>query len=121
MKNFETIDQYIASYPENVQEVLQKIRKTIKAAAPGAEEAMRYGIPTFRLNDQNLVHFGGFKTHIGFYPAPSGIEQFKKELAQYQAGKGTIQFPLNQSIPYDLVTQIVKFRVEENQKKISKS
>ncbi len=116
MKNFASIDEYISAYPAEVQVILQKLRQTIKAAAPDAVEAMKYGIPTFRLNNKNLVHFGGFKTHIGFFPAPSGIKQFENELKQYQTGKGTIQFPLNQPIPYDVVTKVVKFRVEENKK-----
>lgn len=110
-----TIDDYIAGYPAEVQEILQRMRKTIQAAAPDATEAMAYGIPTFRLNG-NLVHLGGYKKHIGFYPAPSGIEAFKNELSEYVAGKGSLQFPIDKPIPYQLVTKIVKYRVQENAK-----
>ena len=110
------IDEYIAGYPPDVQEILQKVRMTIRAAAPGAEEAMKYGIPTYTLKG-NLVHFGAFATHIGFYPDPRGIEQFKDELAPYQAGKGTLQFPLDKPIPYDLITRVVEFRVKDNLEK----
>jgi uncharacterized protein YdhG (YjbR/CyaY superfamily) len=113
MKNFDTIDAYIGDYPENIQAILQKIRQTIKKAAPQAEEAIRYGLPTFRLNG-NLVHFGGFKNHIGFYPTPTGIEVFKKELAPYVTGKGTIQFTIDKPIPYELIEKIVRFRVKES-------
>lgn len=111
-----TIDQYIAAYPQDVQFSLQKVRETIQKAAPDAKEAMAYGIPTFRLNG-NLVHFGGYKKHIGFYPAPSGIDAFLEELAPYRAGKGTIQFPLSEPIPYALITKIVHYRVKENLQK----
>lgn len=92
------------------------IRKTIQKAAPEAKEAMRYGIPTFILNG-NLVHFAAFKTHIGFYPTPTGIEAFKKEIVKYQWAKGSVQFPLNKPIPYDLISKIVLFRIEEKSNK----
>jgi uncharacterized protein YdhG (YjbR/CyaY superfamily) len=107
------IDEYIAGFPENVQKVLEKIRMTIRKAAPQAEEIINYGIPTFTLNG-NLVHFAGFKNHIGFYPTPSGIEKFKDELSVYEGAKGSVQFPLDKPIPYGLITKIVKFRVKEN-------
>ena len=110
------IDEYIAGFPQDVQQVLEKIRATIRKAAPDAKEAINYGIPTFTLNG-NLVHFAAFKNHIGFYPAPSGIEQFKDELSAYELAKGSVQFPLNQKIPYGLITKIVKFRVKENLQK----
>ncbi len=113
-----TIDLYIANFPEDVQEILQKIRAIIKAAAPDAEEAIKYQIPTFVLNG-NLVHFAAFKSHIGFYPTPSGIEQFKKALSPYSSAKGSVQFPLDSTIPYALITRIVKFRVKENRQKPS--
>jgi uncharacterized protein YdhG (YjbR/CyaY superfamily) len=113
MKTYKDIDSYIASYPEEVQVILRKMRATIRAAAPKAEEAIRYGLPTFRLNGKNLVHFGGFKKHIGFYPTPSGTSTFQKELSKYKAGKGSIQFPLDQPMPWPLITKIVKFRVKE--------
>jgi uncharacterized protein YdhG (YjbR/CyaY superfamily) len=107
------IDEYIAAYPADVQHLLQIMRAAIHKAAPDAVEAMAYGIPTFKLNG-NLVHFGGYKNHIGFYPAPMGIEAFKEETAQYETGKGTLQFPIDQPLPLDLITRIVKFRVEKN-------
>jgi uncharacterized protein YdhG (YjbR/CyaY superfamily) len=110
------IDEFIAGYPEDFQKVLKKVRAAIKKAAPKAEETINYGIPTFTL-EGNLVHFSAFKKHIGFYPTPSGIEKFKKELSPYEAAKGSVKFPLDQPIPYDLITRIVKFRVEENLKK----
>ena len=111
-----TIDDYIRSSPENVRRILEEMRATIRDAAPGAEEAIRYGMPTFRLHGKNLVHFAAFAHHIGFYPIPSGIEAFKKELAPYKQGKGSVQFPLDQPMPYDLVKKIVIFRVTEMEK-----
>jgi len=114
-----TIDEYIAGYPTHVQQLLQTIRTTIHDAAPQAEEAIAYGIPTFKLNG-NLVHFGGYKNHIGFYPAPMGIEAFKEETAKYEAGKGTLQFPVDQPLPLELIKKIVKFRVEKNLAKVKK-
>jgi uncharacterized protein YdhG (YjbR/CyaY superfamily) len=108
-----TIDEFIANSPKEVQAILKKIRTTIKKAAPNAEETINYGIPTFTLKG-NLVHFAGFKSHIGFYPTPSGIEKFKKELSVYEGAKGSVKFPLDQPIPYDLIEKIVKFRVKEN-------
>ena len=110
------IDEYIADFPKDVQKLLQQLRSTIKKAAPNAEEKIAYGIPTFTLNG-NLVHFGAYKTHIGFYPAPSGLEAFEKELAPYVTGKGTAQFPLDKPLPLDLITQIVNFRVMKNLEK----
>ena len=111
-----TIDEYIAAFPADVQDILQKVRETIKTAAPQATEAISYGMPTFKLAG-NLVHFGAFKTHLGFYPIPSGLEQFKEELAQYKGGKGSVQFPFDQPMPYALITKIVEFRVTENLQK----
>ncbi|MCB0199836.1 MAG: DUF1801 domain-containing protein [Anaerolineae bacterium] len=108
-----TIDAYIAGFPPDVQNILQKIRQTIHKAVPEAQEKISYGMPTFTLKG-NLVHFGAFKTHIGFYPIPSGIEEFREELAVYKQGKGSVQFPLDQPIPYDLITRIVVFRAQEN-------
>ena len=110
------IDEYIAGFPKNVQEILQKIRKTIREAAPDAKEAISYQMPSFRL-EGNLVYFAAFKKHIGFYPIPSGIEEFKDELAVYEQGKGSVQFPLDRPMPLDLITRIVKFRVRENLRK----
>lgn len=110
------IDAYIASFPKDVQAILEKIRKTIRKSAPDAEEVMNYGIPTFTL-EGNLVHFAGFKNHIGFYPTPSGIEKFKKELSKYEGAKGSVKFPLDQPIPHELIGKIVTFRVKENLKR----
>ncbi len=107
-----SIDEYIAGFPPDVQEILQKIRMTIRKAAPGAEEAIKYQLPTFTLKG-NLVHFGAFKKHIGFYPTPTGTEKFRDELAAYEGAKGSVRFPLDKPIPYDLITEIVKFRVRE--------
>ena len=109
----QTIDEYIAGFPPEIQVILEKVRTTIRKAAPGAEETIKYQMPTFTLKG-NLVHFAAFKKHIGFYPVPTGIEKFKKELAVYEGGKGSIRFPLDQPIPYGLISRIVKFRVQEN-------
>lgn len=109
----ETIDAFIASYPSQIQDILQEVRKTIQLAAPNAVECINYGIPTFKLNG-NLVHFSGFKNHIGFYPGASGITHFADQLSDYKSAKGSVQFPLNQPIPYDLIKTIVQFRVKEN-------
>ena len=111
--SYQNVDEYIATFPADIQAILQQIRLTIHEAAPGAVEAISYQIPTFKQKG-NLVHFAAFKKHIGFYPASSGIEQFKDEAASYATSKGTLQFPLNQPIPYDLVRRIVIFRVQEN-------
>jgi uncharacterized protein YdhG (YjbR/CyaY superfamily) len=108
-----TIDEYISTYPPDVREILEKLRKTIHEAAPEAEEAMRYGIPTFRLNG-NLVHFAAFEHHIGFYPTPSAIVAFREELSPYKHAKGSVRFPLDEPIPYDLVRKIVEYRVKES-------
>jgi uncharacterized protein YdhG (YjbR/CyaY superfamily) len=109
----QSIDEYIAGFPPDLQEILEKIRLTIRQAAPKAEEAIKYQIPTFTLNG-NLVHFAAFKKHIGFYPTPTGTEKFKKELAAYESAKGSIKFPLDRPIPFGLISKIVKFRVKEN-------
>lgn len=112
-----TIDEYIDSFPPDVRSILQRMREVIHESAPEAQEAIAYGMPTFRLNG-NLVHFAAFKSHIGFYPSgPSAIEAFKNELSQYEQSKGTIRFPLNQPIPFELVKRIVKFRVRQNEAK----
>ena len=108
------MDEYIATFPPDVKDILERLREAIRDSAPNAQEAIAYGIPTFRLNG-NLVHFAAFKHHVGFYPGgPSAIEAFRKELSQYKLSKGTIQFPLIKPIPFDLVKKIVKFKVEEN-------
>lgn len=107
-----TIDEYIAGFPPDVQAILQKVRATIRKAAPQAAETINYQMPTFTLHG-NLVHFAAFKGHIGFYPTPSGIDNFKAELAAYKGAKGSVQFPLDEPIPYSLISKIVKFRVKE--------
>lgn len=113
---FATIDEYIATFPAEIQVILHELRATIKAAAPEASEKFSYGMPTFFLSG-NLVHFAAFKNHIGFYPTPSGIEAFKDELAQYASSKGAVQFPIDQPLPLKLVSKIVAYRVTENMKK----
>ncbi len=117
-KQFGTIDEYIKTFPNEVQSILEKMRQTIKKAAPEAVETISYQMPTFKLNGKNLVHFAAFKNHIGFYPIPSGIEAFKKELSSYKQGKGSVQFPIDKPISYDLVEKIVKYRVKENLEKL---
>jgi len=108
-----SVDDYIANFPPEVQEILEQVRTTIRQAAPGAEETIKYRLPTFTLKG-NLVHFGAFKTHIGFYPTPTGIDAFKDELSVYTGAKGSVQFPLEKPIPFDLIRRIVEFRVKEN-------
>lgn len=115
----DNIDEYIATFPKAIQEILVQVRDTIKKAAPEAKEAIKYAIPTFVLNG-NLVHFAAFKNHIGFYPAPMGIDLFKEELSAYKGGKGSVQFPLDKPMPLDLISKIVKFRVEQNLEKVAK-
>jgi uncharacterized protein YdhG (YjbR/CyaY superfamily) len=114
--NPKTINEYIAGFPRDVQDVLQQIRATIKKAAPDAEETLKYRMPTFVLNE-NLVHFAGFEKHIGFYPTPSAIEAFRKELAGYKGAKGSVQFPLNEPVPFTLIKKMVEFRVKETRQK----
>lgn len=113
---FADIDSYIASFPPEVQEKLELVRKTIREAAPEATEAIKYAIPTF-IWKGNLVHFAAFKHHIGFYPAPTGMAEFEKELAPYKQGKGSVQFPLPEKLPLTLIRKIVLFRVAENSRK----
>jgi uncharacterized protein YdhG (YjbR/CyaY superfamily) len=116
---FKTIDEYIKIFPEEIQFILEKIRKTVRKAAPEAVEAISYQMPTFKLNG-NLMHFAAFQNHIGFYPVPSGIEAFRDELSPYIAGKGTLRFPIDKSIPYDLIEKIVVFQAKENSAKKKK-
>lgn len=108
------IDDYIAGFPGEVQDMLQQIRAAIQKVVPGAQEDIKYAIPTFVLNGKNLVHFAAYKHHIGFYPTPTGIESFKKELSKYKQGKGSVQFPLDQPMPLKLITEIVTFNVARN-------
>jgi uncharacterized protein YdhG (YjbR/CyaY superfamily) len=112
-----SIDRYISGFPEKTRELLGLIRATIRKAAPEASETINYGIPTFTLNG-NLVHFGGFRNHIGFYPAPSGIEAFHEELSAYKWAKGSVKFPIDKPLPLELISRIVKFRVRENLEKV---
>jgi len=114
-----TTDQYIGNFQEDVQEILEQVRSTIKQAAPNAKETIKYGIPAFLLNG-DLVYFAAFKNHIGLYPAPTGKEDFKKELSIYKTGKGSVQFPLDKPMPLSLITKIVKFRMQKNSEKTVK-
>ena len=108
-----TIDEYMMSFPEDIQQMLETVRATIRKAAPNAEEIISYAIPTFYLKG-NLVHFAAFKNHLGFYPGASGIEAFKKELDAYKSSKGTVQFPLNEPLPLELIGKVVQYRVKQN-------
>jgi uncharacterized protein YdhG (YjbR/CyaY superfamily) len=107
------IDEYIAGYPKDVQAILQRVRRTIRKAAPGVEETIKYEIPTYTLKG-NLISFGAFKSHIGIYPVPAGTKEFQKELAPYRAQKSSVRIPLDKPIPYDLISRLVKFRLEEH-------
>jgi uncharacterized protein YdhG (YjbR/CyaY superfamily) len=115
-KPFASIDEYIRSFPKEIQKLLSEVRAVIKAAAPQATEKISYQIPTFYLNG-NLVHFAAFKNHIGFYPTSSGISVFKDELKEYKSAKGSVQFPLHKPMPIDLIKRIVQYRVKENSQK----
>jgi uncharacterized protein YdhG (YjbR/CyaY superfamily) len=110
---FKNIDNYIQIFPFKIQERLEKIRQTIKETAPEAVEAISYQMPTFKLNGEILIHFAAFKNHIGVYPTPSGIEAFKDELSKYKNAKGSVQFPLNQPFPFDLLKRMVEFRKKD--------
>ena len=116
-KKFETIDEYIGSFPEHVQRVLEKLRATVREATPEALESISYDMPTFKLSGERLVYFSAWKNHIGFYSIPEGNEAFKKELSPYAGEKGSLRFPLDKPIPYDLVKKIVMFRMKEIQQK----
>jgi uncharacterized protein YdhG (YjbR/CyaY superfamily) len=111
-----SIDEYILQFSPEIQEKLSMLRKVIKEAAPDADEKISYQMPTFVLHG-NLVYFAAFKKHIGFYPTPSGIGAFKEELAEYKGAKGSVQFPLDKPLPYELIKRIVEYRVAENMKK----
>lgn len=108
-----TIDEYIAEFPADVQRVLSEMRALIHELAPDATETISYAIPTFDLGGKHLVHFAGYEKHVGLYPAPSGMEAFKEDLKPYKTGKGSVQFPLDQPLPVDLIRRIVEFRVAE--------
>lgn len=116
MKKADSVDQYIAGFPPEMQKLLSQMRAAIRKAAPKAEEGISYGIPAYHLEGP-LVYFGGFKNHIGFYPRVSGISVFEKQLSEYKGAKGSVQFPADRSLPVPLITEIVKFRVKENLEK----
>lgn len=112
-----SIDEYILDFADEVQALLNQVRSTIKQAAPDAEESISYGMPAYKTHGKPLVYFAGFKNHIGFYATPTGHEEFAKELSKYKQGKGSVQFPIDQPMPLELISQIVEFRVIENQEK----
>ena len=116
-QQFKTVDEYIRTFPADVQRILEKIRETIQKAAPEAVETISYQMPAFKLNGRILVYFAAWQNHIGFYPTPSVTEAFKKELSPYKRAKGSVRFPIENPIPYDLVKKIVAFRMKENQEK----
>ncbi len=117
--SFRNIDEYIAGFEPEVQDILRKVRSVVREEAPDASEKISYQMPTFALHG-NLVHFAAYKHHIGFYPAPSGIAAFQDELSAYKGAKGSVQFPLDQPIPYELIRRIVRYRVDENVSKARK-
>ena len=110
---FATIDDYIGSFPEDVQPILQQVRDTIGDVAPGADETISYGMPTMTLDGRYLVYFAGWKNHISVYPAPDGDESFERQIAPYRASKGTLKFPLRKPVPYDLIEQVVQLLVKQ--------
>ena len=114
---FKSMDEYIGTFPEEVQKILQELRATIGTAAPEAEETISYNIPTFKLNGKYLIYFAGWKNHISLYPIPVGSEAFNKQIAKYAEGKGTLKFPIDEPLPMKLITKIVKLKLAENQKK----
>lgn len=113
MSTAATIDEYLETFPDKTAQILTQVRDTVKAAAPNATECINYGIPTLQLDGKNLVHYGGFEKHIGFYATPDGHAEFEAELSKYKRGKGSVQFPLDQPIPLDLIQRIVRFRAHE--------
>ena len=117
---FNSIDEYIATFPEDIQKILRELRATIKAAAPEAGETISYGIPTFTLNGKYLIYFAGWKNHISIYPIPTGSDAFNKQVSKYVEGKGTLKFPIDKPLPLKLITKIVKLKVAENRKRIDK-
>jgi len=118
MKKPNNVEAYILEFPAEIQIKLFQMRETIKENAPEASEGISYGMPAYKLNKKPLVYFGGFEKHIGFYATPSGHERFKKQLTEYKHGKGSVQFPNSKDLPLDLIAEIVKFRVEENNQNI---
>jgi len=115
-----TIDEYIAGFPEEIRSVLQQVRETIQQAAPEAAETISYGMPAYKFQGKPLVYFAAFKNHLGFYATPAGHEAFAEELSRYKQGKGSVQFPLNQPMPLELITRMVKFRIMKNLEKAAK-
>ncbi len=111
---FANVEAYLASFPEDIRELLQQVRTVIRKAAPDAEELISYGMPAYKTQGRPLVYFAGFKNHIGFYATPSGHDAFKEELAKYKQGRGSVQFPIDRPLPLDLIRQMVEFRVQEN-------
>ena len=117
---FKSMDEYIGTFPEDIQKILEELRGTIKAAAPEAEETISYNIPTFKMNGRYLIYFAGWKNHISLYPIPVGSEAFNKQISKYAEGKGTLKFPIDKPLPLKLITKIVKLKLDENQKKTDK-
>jgi uncharacterized protein YdhG (YjbR/CyaY superfamily) len=115
-----TMDEYIASFPEEIRQILQKVKAVIREEAPEAGETISYGIPTFTLNGRYLIYFAGYKRHISVYPAPTGIPEFEADTAAYRSGKGTLRFPLDQPVPLELIRRIVRFRVKESEARAGK-
>lgn len=111
---FQTVDEYIDTFPKPVQGILKTVRRTIRKAAPGAEETISYQIPAFKLDGKYVVYFAGWKQHVSLYPVPRGDKAFKKEISSHQTGKGTAQFPIDQPLPFKLIQKIVKYRLKEN-------
>lgn len=125
MKKYNNVDEYLSSFPKEIQKVLKQVRETIKKTAPQAEEKISYGVPSFTLNGKQLIYFAGFKKHIGVYPSPVTVDTFKKDFSKYKTGKGSVQLPLDQPMPLTLITKIVKYRIkklaeEKAPKKIAK-
>ncbi len=118
--DFTSVDQYIKSFSDDVQTILSNVRSAVIENAPNALESISYGMPAYKLNGKPLVYFAAFKNHIGFYATPTGHAEFAKELSDYKQGKGSVQFPVDRPLPYDLIKQIVVFRVKENQQKSNK-
>ncbi len=117
--NYSSVEAYLESFPKNLQLLLNKVREVVKKNAPKATESITYGMPAYKTHGKPLVYFAGFKNHIGFYATPTGHEAFQEVLSQYKQGKGSVQFPLDQSIPFDLIAKIILFRVTENEQKFS--